>query len=74
MLEIWDMMMKMKNEDEMQNMFDIVNQIRETDYPNIPKELVEKILKIERKNLGDRDKSLSLIKDEINKYIPTDVK
>lgn len=64
--------MNMKNEDEMQNMFDVVNQIRETDYPNIPKELVEKILRIERKNLGDRDKSLSQIKDEINKYIPTE--
>jgi len=62
-------MMNAKYEEEMRNMFDIINQIRESDYPEIPQEFIEEILMIERNNLGEREKAFTLLKSKISEYV-----
>lgn len=61
--------MNAKYEEEMRNMFDIINQIRESDYPEIPQEFIEEILMIERNNLGEREKAFTLLKSKISEYV-----
>jgi len=62
-------MMKMKNENDMQQLLLTVNRIREAECPQISRELVEKILEIEKMYVDDRDKALPEIEKLINKEL-----
>jgi len=61
--------MKMKNENDMQQLLLTVNRIREAECPQISRELVEKILEIEKMYVDDRDKALPEIEKLINKEL-----
>jgi hypothetical protein len=64
-----DMMMNSKSEDEMESMFGVIDLIRKSDYPDIPKKLIEDILIIERNYLSEREKAFGLVKSRINEYM-----
>ncbi|MFA7030426.1 MAG: hypothetical protein WC179_09135 [Candidatus Cloacimonadaceae bacterium] len=59
----------MKNENDMQQLLLTVNRIREAECPQISRELVEKILEIEKMYVDDRDKALPEIEKLINKEL-----
>lgn len=63
------MMMNSKSEDEMESMFGVIDLIRKSDYPDIPKKLIEDILIIERNYLSEREKAFGLVKSRINEYM-----
>lgn len=63
------MMMSSSTEEEMQNMFNIIDQIRDSNHSEIPKEFIEEILMIERKNLGNRENAYLLVKKKIDQYL-----
>lgn len=59
------MMRNTKNDDEMAIMVKIVNDIRSLNYPEIPEELVNTILMIEKKYINDREKAYDYVKESV---------
>ena len=63
--------MNTKNDDEMAIMVKTVNDIRSYNYPQIPEELVNTILMIEKKYINDREKAYDYVKDLIERKLQT---
>lgn len=62
-------MTTMKNENDMQKLLLTVERIRVAECPEISRELVEKVIDIEKMYVDDRDKALPEIEKLINKEL-----